>query len=389
MSVGIGSKSKLVFVVESAFGTFPSGQTGTNLGFLTEAIQNTRNTFSSQEISSSRQLSSVRGGNVAAGGDISMELSPNALGTFVKHLLCVSPTTASATITALANSQAVLRGAYISSNTKNYLCTRAGTTSGTATTLGFTSTDTAEEFLSGTATFQYVGAAATTVYSHTFQAAVSKPTGGIAVEREVFLDSGSKFFRYVGGRINTMAITVPQEGIVTCSFGFLFLDLDSTATSTIFSSPTTPVDEPFSGAGTVMRIAASGGSLTEDFSIDSATINVTNNFDGAVYTIGQRRRRDLPEQMRSVTGNLSAVFEDMTKFNFFANETTVSLEVSFNHLGQFMRITMPEVRLHGGAPAPVISGNGVMKHTFDFTAFKSTGAGDIKIEMFNTTSSYA
>ena len=386
MSVGIGSKSKLVFVVESAFGTFPSGQTGTNLGFLTEAIQNTRNTFSSQEISSSRQLSSVRGGNVAAGGDISMELSPNALGTFFKHLLCVSPTTASATITALANSQAVLRGAYISSNARSYLCTRAGTTSAAATTGGFTSTDTAEEFLSGTATFQCAGAG--NIYSHTFQAAVAKPAGGIAVEREVFLDSGSKFFRYVGGRINTMAITVPQEGIVTCSFGFLFLDLDSTATSTIFSSPTTPVDEPFSGAGTVMRIAASGGSLTEDFSIDSATINVTNNFDGAVYTIGQRRRRDLPEQMRSVTGNLSAVFEDMTKFNFFANETTVSLEISFNHLGQFMRITLPEVRLHGGAPAPVISGNGVMKHTFDFTAFKSTGAGDIKIEMFNTTTTY-
>ncbi len=388
MAVGIGSKSKLAYVIETAYGVMPASPAGINIGFLTESIQNTRNTFNSEEISPSRQTTSIRSGNVAAAGDISMELSPNALGTFFKQLLMVSPTTTTVVPTVLTNSLAVTRGTYYETAAGSfYLCTRSGNAASDAATVGPVTTDFGEE-LNGTAYFQYFSDGTVDPIKHVFQAAVAKPTGGFAMEREAFLDTGSKFFRYIGGRINTMALTVPQEGIVTCNFGFIFLDLDSTATSTIFTGTTAPVDEPFAGSGCVIRMIGYGGSLADDFSIETLTLNVTNNFDTSVYSIGQKRRRDLPEGRRVVTGSMTAYFEDMTKFTYFQNESIVTMFISFNHVGQFLSITMPETRLTGGAPAPVIGGNGVLKHSFDFTAFKTNGAGDIKIELFNTTASY-
>lgn len=383
MSVGIGSKSKLAYVVESAYGIFPASPSGVVLGILSENIQSTRNSFASQEISPNRQMQAVRSGNVAAMGDINVELSPNALGMFLKHMLCATsyaPVTDGAP-SALAVA-AYTRGTYVTASGRIYLCTRSGTT--TSTTM--TSSDFSEE-KNGTAYFQYYGTTGTAKYTHTFTAGVTKPVGGFSMEREVYLDSGSQFFRYTGGRVNTFSLTVPQEGIVTCAMNLLFLDLDSTASSTIWTGTTAPADEPFSGAQCVLQVKPSGGAYADDFSLSNFSLNITNNFDANVYTVGQRRRRDLPEGTRVVTGSFTALFEDMTKFNYFANETVLSLLVTFNHLGMYLTLEIFSAKLTGGTPAPVIAGNGVVSAQFNFEAF-TNGTKDIEVVLKNNTTTY-
>lgn len=387
MSIGIGSKSRLAFVVETAYGVFPATPTGQQIGFNSESIQNSRNTFTSQEINPNRQVTAVRSGNVSAGGEISTEWSPNVLGVFLKHLLCVAPVTTSITPVTMTNSLACTRGTYYTSSARVYLCTRAGTSSASATT-SMVSVDPNEEFLEGTAYFQfYAVSAGLALYQHVFAAAVAKPVGGFSVQREVFLDTGSQFFRYIGGRINTWSLNVPQEGIVTCSFGFLFLDLDTVAGTTIWSSLTNPLDDPFAGSQTVIRTKAPGGSYTEDYSLSTASLSLTNNYDTNPYTVGQKRRRDLPEGTRTITGSFGAFFEDLTKFNFFKNESIIGLEISSNNAGMYAQVEMPTIKLTGGSPAPVISGQGTVSSSFDWQAF-TNGTNDIIVTLKNSTASY-
>ena len=389
MSVGIGSKSALAYAEETTYGVFPSALAGVGLGFNSESIQNTRNTFKSEEVTRTRNVTSIRSGNVSAGGDVTCDVSPNALGIFFKHLLTCAAVTTTPTPTALTNSLVVTRGTYYTSVGANvYLCTRSGTAAANATTVALASVDNSVEEKNGTAYFQYFASSATNLRKHVFTANTVKPTGGIAMEREAFLDTGSQFFRYVGGRVNSFGLNVPQEGIVTATLGMLFLDLDSTGTATGFTTRTFPNDEPFAGSQVIVRTKPVAGSYAEDFSLTTLSLNVNNNFDSNIYTVGLTRRRDLPEMRREVTASFGAVFEDMTKFNYFQNESTIAVEITMNYQGMFLKMELPYTKFTGGSPAPVISGNGVVNQSFEVSAYNPTGAAEIVVELYNTTTAY-
>lgn len=387
MSVGIGSKSTLSYVVETTYGTFPTSQAGTGINFNTESIQNTRNTFKSEEINPSRVVTAIRSGNVQAAGDVMSEFAVNVHGVWLCHALTCTDTKTTITPASFTNSGAVTRGSYYKTGTLTYLCTRSGTVAADIETTGApTSVDSGEEVLSGTAYLQYYGVNATAVYQHILTAGVTKPVGGIAVERKVEAGTTDQYFRYTGGRINTWALNVPQEGIVTNTFGFLFLDLDSVATATIFTGvPTITADEPFAGSECVIQLKAPGGSYTDDFSLNTLSLNLTNNYDASVFTVGQKKRRDLPEGRREITGSFSAYFEDVTKFNYFRNESIVGMLITMNHQGTFASIELPSVKLTG-SPTPNVSGNGVMSTAFNFEAFSNSGGTDIEIKLKNSNS---
>jgi len=381
MAVGLGSKSELTYGVEVTYGVFPTTPTGTALGILSENVQNTRNTFISEEVNPARVVTSIRTGNVQAGGPISTELSANALGVFWRHLLMSTVVTTTVTGTAISDGLVVTRGAYYSHSGRLYLCIVLGTTAGSGAAL--VSTDFSEE-TSGTARFMYA-AAAGGVYKHVFQAGNTKPAGGLWIERKSFLDTGSEFFRYTGGRINSAAINLPQEGILTANWDLVFLDMDSQSGATSTGSILRPDDEPFAGSQSQIRLKVGAGSYAEDASVSSFSLNVNNNFQTDIYAVGARRRRDLPEGRREVNASISCYFEDITKFNYYQNETLFSVEFSTYHRGLYMLVEMPQARFQGGQPTPVIAGNGVTTTSFDLTAF---GTSDIKLELYNTTSSY-
>lgn len=387
MSVGIGSKSTLSYIVESAYGTFPTAGTGIGMQFNTESVQNTRNTFKSAEINPARVVTAIRSGNVMAAGDVTCEFSVTAFGLFLCHLLTTTDTKTTITPTAFANAASLVRGTYYETGTLTYLCTRSGTADAAVETGGApTSVDANEEVLNGTAYLQYYGINATDVYSHVLTGGVTKPTGGIAVERKVEAGTTDQYFRYTGGRINTWALNVPQEGIVTSTFGFLFLDLDSVAQATAFSGvPTITADEPFAGSEVVIQLKAPGGSYSDDFTLSTLSLSVSNNYDANVFSVGQKKRRDLPEGRREISGSFTAFFEDLTKFNYFLNESTVGVLITLNHAGTFCSIELPSVKLTG-SPTPNISGNGVMSSSFSIEAFSLASAKDIEVILKNGTS---
>ena len=390
MSVALGSKSRIAYAEETVFGTFPN-VAAKEIGLLSEGIEQSINTFVSDEIRSDRQVSAIRGGNKSAGGDINMELSPNVLGTFLKHLLMCTPVTTTLTPTVAANSAVVARGDYISvaSGARRYLVTRAGTLAADISTVPPTSTDKSEEFLSGTATLQYFGINTDTIYQHVFTANTVRPTGGLAMEKTISLGGTNQMFQYVGGRVNSLSMTIPQEGIITAVLSMIFLKQAGTPTATGFSGITTPTDDPFAGSQALVFILPPGSSTrTDDTVIRGFNLSVNNNFDGNIFVLGSRFRKDLVEGRRDVTGSFEAWFESMTQYNYFNNESIIGLIPTFNLLGQYMEIEIPAVKLTGGSPTPKIAGTGVISSSYNFQAFNNGGAYDIKVTLRNTTVSY-
>lgn len=391
MSIGIGSRSKLQFAEESSYGTFNSGATPYNLAITNESIQKTINTITSDLIRSDRRIPSIRGGNIAAGGDINTELQPNAHVLFWKHGLADAATTSGASATAFSATTYVQAGDMIenAAGNKIYLVVQPGTTGAsepTHSTVGQTSEN-------GSATMMYIGTSETGWYKHVLVGNTTFPTGGLCFEKIIERGTTDAYFRYVGGRVNTIGITVPQEGIVTANFGLLFQNEDSSdeVVGNGFNDPGTSVnDEVFAGYDVSVDLSLKGGA---SFSlipyVSSVSFNMTNEFDENIYAIPSRFRRELVDGRRMITGSMELFFESVDEFNYFTNETVVDLKLGFVNVNGSMLIQLPEVKFTGGNPTPQITGTGAIGTSIDFQAFY-TGTGsiteDIQVTMFNTTS---
>lgn len=88
MSQAEGARSQLIFLEESAYGVTPGTTNNTRgIRFVSETLQNSQNTFESQEIRSDRMVQSIKQGNASIAGDITCELNPEGLEILFKHLL--------------------------------------------------------------------------------------------------------------------------------------------------------------------------------------------------------------------------------------------------------------------------------------------------------------
>lgn len=378
MSVATGSKSALCFKEETTYATAPAGN-WESMSFNTESLVESINQIISNEVKADRTVGSVRGGNIMAGGSISMDLYSAKMGFWLRHLL--APTATSATITVAAlSAAAVTRGTYVTSNSKLYLALNDGTVTAGDVTTGLTHTS--GEVTLGAVTWLHVGASSLIPYSHTITGNPDFVTGGIAFEKRVFGSTANTYFSYLGGRIGSLGIQVPQEGIVTADLAFLFKTANPASLSSIAGTPTTVVDDPVTGGQTEIRI----NSVVQTV-VQSANINIANNHDANVYVVGSRQRKDLPAGRREISGSLTLFFEDLAAYTLFKNETSFPLRFSAIHAGNVIQIDLPECKFVGGTPTPTIAGNGTVTSTFNFQAFKDNAAHDIQVILKNLNTS--
>lgn len=406
MSIGTGSKSTLLFAEEATYGV---RNTAVASGAMTmfynsESLTQTINTINSELLRPDRKMPSIRGGNLSAGGDITTELQAGALIVPMRHLMLtdaadkVNRTAIIGDFTPWATGGDVEGGTLMSSQTASHLwiVTKGGvldTTEPTgAGTVGVTVVD-------GTAEYTYLAAVANvgnyTLYS--YPGGATCPDGGLSVVKTVDKGATDSNFNFLGGRVNSLRIEVPQEGIVGATFGMLFQQStsDEVALSGQWSAANTidHAEDPMAGYDCVLTAATVGSSFAGANVlpyVQSANLEIMNNFDESPFAIGSRVRRGLPEGRRESRGSLTVFFEDQQEYDWFANETVLGLKFSFSNASSFFNVTFPEVKLTGSG-TPQIGGQGVITASFDFTAFYQ-GNGvidtDAIIDVFTTNAEY-
>lgn len=183
-----------------------------------------------------------------------------------------------------------------------------------------------------------------------------------------------KYLRSTGCQFNTMSLSVAPNSMVTGSFGIIgsgFTTSGSALGSSSYSaeSTTAPFDS-FSGS------IKEGGSAIAI--ITALELNIDNGME-ALYVVGSADTLLPSIGKSSVTGSVTAYFENTTLLDKFVAETTSSIEFTLTDAaGNDYIVLLPKVKYNSGNPE--VSGPEAITVTLDFVAlYNSSDASQIKI----------
>lgn len=164
----------------------------------------------------------------------------------------------------------------------------------------------------------YTKTGSSSPYTHTFK--IGTLPEGLQVEKQ-FSDI-SQYLRYNGVKVNTLKVDVKAEGILQVVFGLIGAK-ETAVTAAHDGSPTDFGHTPFDGFEATIK---QGG--TDLAVVTEANFTFENNLDATTYVIGGAGERySLPAGIVKVTGQLTALFADLTLYNLAVAHTETTLQI--------------------------------------------------------------
>ena len=214
-------------------------------------------------------------------------------------------------------------------------------------------------------------------YTHTIK--INNLPVGLTIEKG-FTDL-AQYFLYNGCRINKLSMGFKSEGIIDGSIGII--GAKETVSGTSFDA--TPVDythKPFDGFEASIQEGGSAIATVSELNFD-----LENNLDGVIYTIGGAgERKQLPEGMVKVSGNLKALFDSLTLYNKAIGHTETSIKLTLsrgNGLGsadnESLEIFIPELVYK--PQTPVVAGPAGIFIELPFEAYYDNASEASTIQM--------
>lgn len=471
MAIAKGTRSRLSYAQETAYATtLANTPPYTGVTFRSETMDETINTIRSQEIRPDRATPSIRGSNVATGGNMVTDFAVRRHLMFMQHLfgapdtaltpiavtidatantvtetghnrldgnevfftggpippplvagvlyyvrdasagttykLALYPGGAAIDLTgtgtavhvippfkrnywtsgagggvvvALTNGLDVTRGTYYTLGGNLFLCRKGGTVSGdVAGDLTITDNGESQTLPGGTIFFALGIESDYAIEEYVVVGGKAMPVPGLAIEKQILGGNEDLFVLFRGCRIDSLALDIPQEGIVGATWAILGKDVDP-AKSVAFSAATTvtPGEDPVSGFEAFIGIGINPDPVSQSTRpVSQGSLTISNQFDPKTFVLGERYRRDLPEGTRSISGKFTLYFEDTTEYGIFDNEQQINVEMSFDHNGYYGAFLMPEAKLTGSG-TPKVSGMGPVTADYELTAYKQTSTNEL------------
>lgn len=210
------------------------------------------------------------------------------------------------------------------------------------------------------------------------------PTG-LTLEKDFGsnISGTGRYEKFNGCRIKSLALDFPAEGFPKAQFGIVGAK-SALASSALDATITDYGHTPFSAfEATILE----GGSAIAV--VTAAKINLDNDLDESAFAIGGGGvRRSLPEGFSTVTGEITALFEDPTLLNKAINRTASSLKITLSRgtgLGSAGNesIEFFVQNLDYQRKSPGISGPKGVLITLPFKAYKVGGTTAFQITLKN------
>jgi len=280
MAFAQGSRSRLGFKTETTFGTTPSGNFEP-LPFSTHSLNLTKDRVAGTDINSHRMPTVDRHGNKSVAGDIVADL---------RH----------------AEYDELIQAALMSDNDF---------------ATGFTAGD-------GSTTVTNAAILGTT------------PTFFSIEDYAADIDQARLF---TGMTVNTMAVSMAPNAMVTATFGMVGKDMTiGTTEKTLNAGAGNEPFDAYSGDVKLGNVGSLGSALTLITALD---FTLTNSF-APTLVIGEDTASDMEFGTASLEGTVSAYFEDATLINRFLNETESALEVSVGDGTNTLTFTLPRIKIN-------------------------------------------
>ena len=184
----------------------------------------------------------------------------------------------------------------------------------------------------------------------------------------------TQYIRSTGCNFNTMSLSIAPNSMVTGSLNVVGKDL--TVAATLLTGAT------YSADTTSQPFDSFTGSITEGGSsiatVTSLELSIDNGIE-ALYVVGSDSTLNPSVGKSTVSGTVTAYFEDATLINKFIAETASSLEFVLTDLGgSSYTVTLPNVKYNSGNPE--VAGAGAVTVTLDFIAlYDAATTSQIKI----------
>jgi len=178
-----------------------------------------------------------------------------------------------------------------------------------------------------------------------------------------------KYIRSTGCSFNSMSLSVAPNSMVTGSFGVIGKDLTTSAAA--ISGAT------YSAETTTAPFDSFTGSITEGGSaiavVTALELNIDNGMESQ-YVIGDATTLQPPLAKSTVTGSVTAYFEDTTLIDKFINETASSMQFTLTDAaGNDYIFDLPNIKYNSGNPE--VGGPGAITVTLDFIALYDASTG--------------
>lgn len=253
------------------------------------------------------------------------------------------------TTSALAQYQHVMLGGFAEAGNNGLILTVASVAAGTLT------------FIETTLTTESADADAYIIGKRLLNGILSKS----ALLEKHFEDVDDLVY-FNGMAVSTFSLSASAKQIVTGSFSFMGKE-GVTGTSTISGARTSAfATTPVNGSANMGTIKEGGSALST--ALKSIEMEVSNNLR-LTDKLGQKAPNAVGRGFFSVTGTITAYFEDLTLFNKAINHTSSSLEYQLTDVdGNVVYFEIPKIYFTGNPTIP--SGNDDVIIPLEFTAVR-------------------
>lgn len=387
MTIAVGPAKQLRFKKETSWGTAAGTSGGQLLRRVTSDIDLSKDTYESNEITSTYQLTDFRHGVRKAGGTIKGELSPGAYSAFVQSALrrdfstVTASTALSLTFAGTGPTYTVARGtgSFLTDGWKVGEVVRVTVGTG-ANANNLNKNLFITSLVAGTATV-IPGGNGTLTAEGPIASCTMQPTGKItyvpatghtndSYTIEHWFSDISQDEYFTGCKIASLDVSLPPTGIATIDIAVMGKDM-TTGTAAYFSSPT--------AATTTGVLAAVNGVLQVNGTTVGVVTGLSIKVDGGMSTgavVGANTTPDVfPGRVR-VSGQLSAYFENAAMRDLFIDETTFAISAVFytgtSATADFIAITLPACKAGGATKG---DGEQGLQLTMPFTALYNSSGG--------------
>lgn len=388
MAIATGVNKRVSYKPESAWGTAAGASGAKILRRVTANFNLEKETYESNEVSTTYQTSDYRHGVRSVSGSISGELSPGSYADFFAAVIAkdfsagVTSGTMSYTIAASGNFWTVTRaaGSFLTEGFKAGRVVRITAAGGNAANVGknllilsLTATVATVMVLNGSALVAEGPIASATVaeVGKVSYAPLTGHTDKSFTVEEWYSDIAQSEVT-VGNKVSTAGISLPATGLATVDFSFMGKD-KTNGTSAYFTTPT--------AASTSGIFAAVNGALVVNgvpvAVLTGLNVNINRNMQNATV-VGSNSIADVFEGRIVVDGDFSAYFTDGTIRDYFENETEISIVAALTTSNaadaDVMAITLPRVKVNSDTKDDSESGISA-QHSFRALLNSAGGTG--------------
>ena len=362
MPIATGINKQVGYKQETTWGTLAGATSGKLLRRVTSNFNLMKETYQSGEIRTDYQIADMRHGVRSVDGSLNGELSPGTYADFMSASLArdftAGATAAALTVTVAAGSGTTWTitrsaGSYLTDGIKigDVVRIAGGTlnvlnSAKNLVVVNLTATVATVVVLNGTAMFAESAVASVTmtvIGKKTFAPLTGHLDKSFTFEEWYSDIAQSEVF--TGVKVDTMSLSLPATGLVTCDFGFKGKDMTSTGVTQYFTTPTAQGGSGvFASVNGVLVVNGAPVAL-----LTSLNINVNRNMQNATV-VGSNSLVEMFEGRIAVEGDFSAYFSDASFRDIFANETEASLIVtlstSSSATSDFVSFTLPRIKVN-------------------------------------------